>query len=278
MKRRNLGLGLAVLASSSLLLVGNASAAPPATATCIVHSLPSFVAQGEGVNEATVADVIEVECNPAVYGTGEAIKVTAKQLYLRCKQKLTWFVPNPYARSEGEGVTVDVDADGNATVAALSGPGCAMGESLITAHLEEPPFESFTTAFQVMSPKTTPPGVTALPATQVEDSRSSAVATIIQAEFSDASEQEIQISSEELFKRCRIAPHLHLIRMSGSEETDVAQVTKVPLDNDGNAFVIAVGDASCAEGASLIEADLESNPFTTFHTDFTILPPQTTEF
>ena len=48
------------------------------------------------------------------------------------------------------------------------------------------------------------------------------------------------------------------------------------LDNDGNAFVIVIGDASCAEGPSLIEADLLSKPFTTFMTNFTIQPPQPT--
>jgi hypothetical protein len=50
----------------------------------------------------------------------------------------------------------------------------------------------------------------------------------------------------------------------------------VQLDNDGNAFVIAIGDASCAPGPSLIEADLESKPFTTYTSTFTVLPPQPT--
>ena len=52
--------------------------------------------------------------------------------------------------------------------------------------------------------------------------------------------------------------------------------TGVELDDNGNAFVIAIGDASCAPGSSLIEADLESKPFTTFTTEFTILSPRPT--
>ena len=60
------------------------------------------------------------------------------------------------------------------------------------------------------------------------------------------------------------------------EVSGVSEVTGVTLDNDGNAFVVVIGDSSCAEGPSLIEADLESKPFTTFTTTFTTLPPQPT--
>jgi hypothetical protein len=252
-----------------------AQASPPPT--CVVHSLPSFVAQGEGALSATVADVIEVECNPTVYGTGSTIKITASQLFTRCRERLTWIVPNPYSATPGRGVTLTLDADGNATVAVLGGPECSAGESLITAHMEETPFESFTTSFTVLPPSTTTPGVFALPATQVEDASSSGVATIVQAEFSDGSEKRVHIASEELFARCRQPPHLHWILMDGSEpEERGSEVNGVELDNDGNAFVIAVGDSSCAPGSSLIEADLESKPFTTYTTNFAIEPPQPT--
>ena len=56
--------------------------------TCVVHSLPSFVAQGEFENTATVGDVITVSCDPTVYGTESKIKFTAAQLYTRCKNRL----------------------------------------------------------------------------------------------------------------------------------------------------------------------------------------------
>jgi hypothetical protein len=288
-----------VLASVLVLCATAADARGPAAAprgvtaepqaTCVVHSLPSFVAQGEETSEqsesnkpkgegtaATVADVIEIECNPSVYGTGSKIKVIAAQLFSRCKGKLTWYVPNPYRVEEGRGISLELDADGSATVALLAGPGCMAGESLVTVHMEEQPFETFATAFTVLAPVTTPPGVFALPSTQVEDARSSGVATIVQAEFENGSEKLVHIGSEELLHRCRIAPHLHWILMNREERTGVAEVTGVRLDNDGNAFVIAVGDASCAPGTSMIEADLESKPFTTLMTNFTILPPQPT--
>jgi hypothetical protein len=256
----------------------SASRSAAAGATCVVHSLPSFVAQGELALTAMAADIVEVECNPNVYGTGSKIRITASQLFSRCKEKLTWYVPSPYEKvPNARGVTVALDADGNATVALVAGPECEAGESLVTAHMEEEPFESFTTSFTVLPPISTTPGVFALPAAQVEDARSSAVATIIEAEFPGGSEKKVRIASEELYQRCRRGKHLHWIRMDGTEAEEVPEVTGVELDNNGNAFVIAIGDSSCAEGPSLIEADLESKPFTTFTTTFTVQPPQPTE-
>ena len=290
MKSRNLSLAVVVLASSWFLLVGTASAhvtAPTPTsttkATCVVESLPSFVAQGEFGASATAADIIQVECNPEVYGTGSPIRITANQLFSRCNGKLTWIVPNPFSRSEGNGVTVKLDADGNATVAVIAGPECQVGESLVSAHMLLEPFETFTTPFTVLPPVTTPPGVFALPDEQVEDAFSSGFATIIQAEFKGGSEKFVHIGSEELFARCRVAPKLRWFQEVGFpgdgaelRETVGPEVTKVQLDNDGNAFVIAIGDSSCAEGPSLIEADLESKPFTTYTTEFDVEAPRPT--
>jgi hypothetical protein len=260
---------------------GAAAATPPA---CVIHSLPSFIAQGEREAMATVADIVEVECNPYLYGTGSRIRITADQLLSRCKGRLTWIVPNPFRKeANARGVTVALDADGNATVALIAGPECEAGESLVSAHLEQEPFETFTTSFTVLPPVTTPPGVFALPGTQVEDAASSGVAAIIQVEFAGGSEKRVRIGSEELFARCRVAPKLRWFQIVGGTEgaevrevSGVSEVTGVTLDNDGNAFVVVIGDSSCAEGPSLIEADLESKPFTTFTTTFTTQPPQPT--
>src|SRR5438552_421979 len=215
MKSRNLLVAVVALASSLFLLAGTASAhgtaptAPSTTkATCVVHSLPSFVAQGEFGASATAADIIEVECDPTVYGTGSPIRITASQLFSRCNGKLTWIVPNPFSRSEGNGVTVKLDADGNATVAVIAGPECQVGESLVSAHMLLEPFETFTTPFTVLPPVPTTPGVFALPDTQVEDAFSSGFATIIQAEFKAGSEKFVRFGSEELFARCRVGPNL----------------------------------------------------------------------
>jgi len=273
MTSRKLGLGLVVLAASVFSLAGTASAHGTSSAgagaagTCVVHSLPSFIAQGEFGATATVADVIEVECDPTVYGTGSTIKITASQLFDRCKGRLIWVVPNPFTKTTtARGINVKVDADGNATVVAIAGPECMAGESLVTAHMVEEPFESFTTSFTVLPPVPTPPGVYALaatpgaPNTQVEDAGSSAVAAIIEAEFANGSEKLIRIGSEELFARCRVAPKLRWIFVAPTgttgfkieEVTAEPEVNKNKLDNDGNAFVVVVGDSSCAPGPSLI--------------------------
>ena len=43
------------------------------------------------------------------------------------------------------------------------------------------------------------------------------------------------------------------VEMDGDlSESESPEITRVPLDNDGNAFVIALGDSSCAPGPSLI--------------------------
>jgi hypothetical protein len=292
MKRRNLGLGvgIATLGSSMFLLAGSASAAAPTTEACKVISLPGFTLQGEFASTGTVADVIQVECNPEVYGTKRKLKIEAYQVFSRCEHKVTWFVPNSptegitplqasgFIRSTGPGVAVELDPDGNATVALLAGPNCTPNsDNMITVHQEETPFESFTTSFAILPPAPTREGVEAKPERQVEDDFSSAFATIIQAEFPGIAEERVRIASEELFHRCRVFPHLRWILINGSERIGVSEVTGVPLDNDGNGFVIVIGDSSCVPGRSLIEADLEESPFTTLKPAFfTVEPPQTT--
>jgi hypothetical protein len=268
------------LASSFVLMAGTASArtvSSPDTSstTCTVESQPSFTLQGEFSNTASAADVIEVSCDPTKYGTGGKVTVIASQLYSRCDDDVTWYIPNPYDVVDGRSVELTLDADGNANVALIAGPKCQAGETLISLHEDEAPFESFTTSWSVLPPAETPLGLTALPASQVEDAESSGVATVIEAEFPGESESEVRVGSEELFRRCEISPHLHWIEEDRTEVDDTSEVTEgIQLDNDGNGFIVAVGDSSCAPGASLIEADLETKPFTTLTTDFTVVAPE----
>ena len=287
MDRRRLCVGLTVVASSLLLMAGTASAHGSTKAqvtegsTCAVHSLPSFVAQGEFRQQATAADVIEVECNPFLYGTGSKVTVIASQLYSRCNGSITWYVPNPYRVEDySRSVELTLDADGNATVALIAGPLCQAGESLVSVHQDEGEYNSYTTSFTVLPPNDTPLGVTALPSHQVEDSGSSAVATIIEAEFPGAAESYVRIASEELYRRCGVDPKIRWISETGQEYDATGEIGDgaVQLDNNGNAFVLAIGDSSCSPGTSLIEADLEEKPFTTLTTNFTVESPKPTEF
>ena len=72
MDARNMLAGLMVLVCGSLLMAGTAVAhktpwkvkGSTSTSLCVVHSLPAFLDQGYGNEASSVADIIEVECNP----------------------------------------------------------------------------------------------------------------------------------------------------------------------------------------------------------------------
>ena len=229
--------------------------------------------QGAGIQQGSIADVIEVGCNPAY--AGDTIRLSAEQLYARCGGKLSWSSPYPYADTTGSSTTVALDAAGEATVALWGGPSCVPGESVLMAAMEQAPFETVTTSFTVLPEQETSPGVSTLPSSQAANIAHDSVATIVEVGFTSAEAGAyVRIASGQLYARCLGAPHLKWI---GPDETELgsstAELTKVKLDGHGNAFVVVLGGASCAEGASLLEADLESTPYTTYATAFTINPP-----
>ena len=164
-----------------------------------------------------------------------------------------------------------------------------MGDTVISGHTEGPEFESFSASFAVLAPKETPESVTALPAKQVEDAGSSSVATVIEGEFPGASETMLRLASPKLYSRCEVGEKLSWVRenkevvyktkeLVGGAELEPKGKEAVRLDNDGNGFAVALGAESCNPGKSIVEGDLETGPFTTLETPFTILPPQETEF
>jgi len=294
--RRNLLAGLAVLALSMFMLSASAfahsihhkKAKPRADGggssspeTCVVHTLPSsFMDQGEFGTASSVADVIEVECEE-VYAE-KYVRISANELYSRCDKKLYWTIPTRpfYFEESSPSFSVELDNDGNATAVVLGGPSCAAGESLVSAHLEAPPFTTVTTSFTVLPPRVTEPGVFATPESKVEGEVFSDVATIVQVEFPPVfAEEPVYIDAAQLFARCHqdyrldwvvMTPHVPEVQDTLSESTTVY------LDNDGNAFVVLFGNYSCAAGPSLIEASLENAPYTTYTTTFTVEPPRPT--
>jgi hypothetical protein len=295
MERRNLVAGLAVLALSLFMLSGTAFAhashhkkakpkegpvgGPPET--CVVHAMPSsFMDQGEFSTSSSVADIIEVECEPVF--AEKHVRISANELYSRCDRKLFWRETTGNEFSTGPSFPVELDNAGNATVIVLGGPSCAAGESLISAHLEAPPFTTVTTGFTVLPPRPTAPGVFATPESKVEDENTSSVATIIQVEFPPVfAEEDVNINAAQVYARCHNSPKTEWIVMGTNGEPYVVsigteEITDLQLDNDGNAFVVLVGNSSCAAGSSLIEASLENAPYTTYTTEFSVLPPQPT--
>jgi hypothetical protein len=251
---------------------------------CVVRALPdSFVAQGEMYGSASVADVVQVSCEP-VYARAH-LRVSANQLYNRCDERLSWYQPYPSASvTTGASAGVQLDNDGNATVAIVGGPSCAAGESLISAHMETAPYTTATTAFQVLAPRAGPAGLRVTPETKVAGETYGEVATIVQVSFAPVfAEQRVLINAAQLYSRCRRAPRLVWVTMGeepgqgGSAAEAVAlpeaEEATVRLDDDGNAFALLLGGGSCAAGPSLIEASLEKAPYTTYTASFTIEPP-----
>lgn len=121
--------------------------------TCVVKTLPgSFAGQGEFATSSSVADVVEVECQP-VYAE-HFVELSATELYDRCHDTLGWAAPPQLYPGvfTGPQFFVQLDDAGNATAVLWAGPSCAAGESLISAHLVEAPYTTVTTAFTVLPP------------------------------------------------------------------------------------------------------------------------------
>jgi hypothetical protein len=242
-----------------------------------VHSLPSFIDQGIEAHASSVADIVEIECNPSEYDG--KIRISDVELYDRCAKNLSWSPTNEFKSTEGPATEATLDDDGSATVVLWGGPNCKPGETQIVVDQVGYPNETYMTPFTVLPPEETAEGVYALPASQVEDSVNSSVATIVEVEFPSIVESKVAVDAEQLFARCKRAPHAiwvgpdeELIKGEGRIEGESALET----DDDGNAFVVLLGASSCQPGKVLISASLEEDPFTTLNTTFTIESPRPT--
>jgi hypothetical protein len=243
--------------------------------TCVIFAEPTtFMDQGEFAKHSSIADIVSVECEP-VYA-GQFVKISAPELFDRCQGKLTWAEGIPFEPVNGPGTTIKLDDAGNGGAVVWGGPSCAAGESLVSAHLLTPPYKTVTTAFTVLPPKGTEPGVKAEPAASTEGAETSSVSTIIEVEFPSVyAEEFVAINASQVFSRCLQGPKLEWVGPD-AEVAGLGEEVSVQLDNDGNAFVVLLGGESCASGPSLIEASLEKAPYTTYTTTFTIEEPHPT--
>ncbi len=321
MERRNLWAGMLVLIASLLLMAGSASAhgtvvpsvEKAEAVNCKIFTLPGLMRQGEFGNVGSVGDVVNVECNPAVFPGGTVVEVSDAQLESRCEglggpafHGIIWVDPNvfsyDYANTEYGGSTkVELDGDGNANIGLIAGANCAVGGTVISGHTEpgkgNTTVESFAAGFAVEPAKPSTEGVKVMPKEEVEDEGSSSVATLIQIE-EGSTEAKVRVAAPELFSRCEVAegdvnPEFKVFWMRPNFEeapdfpygkelaggTAIVPVGKEALktDNDGNAFVIAIGDESCQPGKSYFEVDEEESPFNTEEPSFTIKAPEPTE-
>jgi hypothetical protein len=285
-------------------------------ANCKIITLPGLMRQGEFGNVGSVGDIVTVECNPAVFPGGTVVELSDAQLQSRCEgltggkevyRGVNWLEPNEFSSgvpitTEASSTKVELDGDGNVNVGFTAGPNCAVGGTVISGHTEpgkgNTTVESFAAGFAVEPAKPSTEGVTVMPKTQVEDEESSSVATLIQVE-SGSTEAKVRVAAPELFSRCEVPTTFNgwpdskvfWLRPSWTKDGGAIGVGKelvggtalepanneaLKTDNDGNAFVIAIGAESCKPGKSYFEADEEEAPFNTQEPSFTILAPEPT--
>jgi len=286
---------LSALAGAALLvpLLGAASAqaasahpAPAARATsaawktpnCVIKPSPSaFVETGLGATASSVAFVLQVECRPVF--AEQKVEINAQQLNNACHGTLSWYSATATGGTgpgtgQGESFTVVLDNDGNATAVVWGGPSCAATYDLVTADLTVAPYTTARTHVTIRPPVTTPTSVHAYPASEVEDSSTSSVAVIFYAEFPSVyAENTVEFSDAQLFDRCTGG-----ITWVGPDEVVLGTGKSVTttLDDNGNAFVVALAGPSCASGETLAQADLVGPTYKTLITNFRVLSPRVT--
>ena len=256
-----------------------ANAAPVAPAdgqqTCVVNASPrTFIEAGLEANHSSVAFIITVECQPTF--SEQYVEIHTPQLFNACQGQLRWYNPTTTAVvAGGEDFDVQLDDDGNATAIVLGGPSCAASLDLIEADLTVAPYTTVITQVQIAPPRDTRPGVFALPAQQVEDDITSSVATIFYVEFPSVySEHKVEISDAELYDRCD--GHRITWILPNSTTFTYGKSVTVTLDDNGNAFVVALAGPSCAAINTFVQAELVGPPYVTLATQFTVLSPRVT--
>jgi hypothetical protein len=253
--------------------VAKTSTTTPKDPTCLIHSLRRFREAGLFGTHSSVADVVTVECEPQF--AESPVTISSDELLNRCHGHLSWIAtPGNEGTIVGATTTLFLDNDGEATVVAFGGNSCAAGPSIISAHLDVPPFATVHATYRILAPGDTRPGVRARPSSLVEDSVNSSAATIVYAEFPSVfSERAVTFRSNELNSRCAGG-----ITWVGPTETPfgTGPTATTTLDNNGNAWLVAFAGPSCAAGRSSIEASLTTAPFTSYLGSFNILSPRVT--
>jgi hypothetical protein len=281
-------LGL-ILPLSSAVAAQTASAAPTSGAAvawnkghkpvCTITAKPGrFIETGLGNSTSSVAFVLEVECRPVYSETN--VEIYAAQLNNACHNTLLWYSPTGKRgeprTGKGEYFNVFLDDDGNATAVVWGGPSCAASEDLITADLTGPPYTTAKTHVTIQAPRTTAVALHAYPAREVEDSIGSYVMAIFYAEFPGSyAEQRVEFSNAQLFDRCHGS--IYWVGPDGRILGHNQKSVKTTLDDNGNAWVVALAGPSCAAGETTAQADIVGANYRTITTNFRILTPRVTD-
>jgi hypothetical protein len=248
---------------------------------CTISASPnSFVEQGLGAAASSVAFVFNVECRPVF--SEQKVEIYTPQLYNACQMKLSWYSATATGGTTsgtgtGEEFDVVLDNDGNAEAVVWGGPSCAATSAWVQATLQTPPYAIAVTRVDIKPPSDTKPGLSIYPPSQVEDSTTSSVAAIFYAEFPSVyAEQKVEFSDAQLYDHCGgnltwIGPNDVALPLGH----DSKSVTTT-LDNNGNAFVVALAGPSCASGPTIGTADLTGPPYKGYASIFWVLSPRVT--
>ena len=227
--------------------------------------------------------VVQVETSPSF--AGDPVEIDSSQLQASCGGTIVFetlqgaTVADPTTSTDS--ISVILDDDGNVTVV-VNGTDCAPGSSLVQADLAVAPFYTATTTLVAQPPQVTPAGVTGSPNNEVEtgDTAASGDSNVYAVFYVETNavyaEQPVEIASPQLEARCvegwRWEPEGGAPVFGISVNQNPPQST---LDDDGNAVFVFKG-ASCAEGGSVVTADVEAGTHTTYTMTYTIDPPAPT--
>ncbi len=133
---------------------------PPRPTEPGVFATPAKKVEGE--LNSDVATIVQVEFPPVF--AEEPVNINASQLYSRCHMdpklefvEVTSEGPRIRAEESEETLGVQLDNDGNAFLVLIGANSCAAGTSLIEASLENAPYTTYTTEFEVEAPRPTFP-------------------------------------------------------------------------------------------------------------------------
>jgi hypothetical protein len=245
---------------------------------CVIKPAPSkFVETGEGPTASSVAFILQVECKPVF--SEQKVEINAQQLSNACHNTLSWYSPTGTEGTSpgtgtGESFDVYLDDDGNATAVVWGGPSCAATYDLITADLTVAPYTTVKTHVKILAPVTTATSLHVYPQMEVEDSTTSSVDAIFYAEYPSVfAEGQVEFSDAQLYARCAGG-----ITWVGPDEVvlGTGESATTTLDNNGNAFVVALAGPSCASGKTLAQVDLINPTYRTLTANFTVQSPRVT--
>jgi hypothetical protein len=128
---------------------------PPRPTTEGVYVTPSSAVESD--TSSSVATIIQVEFPPEF--AEDLVSINLRQLYAKCRfPHIWWFSPDSenWVRSQSF-YTVMLDNDGTAFALVIGTQSCSAGKVLVEASLEEAPYTTLKTEFEIKPPEPTLP-------------------------------------------------------------------------------------------------------------------------